>query len=552
MFELKDFKTFGGNQMGKSTAVILLALFLTVHASASWKVGVLKTPQGTKVVSVRRSNIKVRAEQHVLLQNFPEILAEDLPAPKRIFQEFLVDDSALTSEMKAIAVRQMQLRTEDDSVRTLINQGPVENRISLTIVGDGYTQNDREKFFADAKSTTEQLFAQKAYTSYLPLFNVYAVFVASNESGIGDGEPKDTALSLYRFPKGSKRGIMPGNEAAAEEALQRAPGADFPILLANDNYYGGLGGRYAISTSSKKSGIIVLRHELGHNFGGVGEEYDGGEVYVGANYSPSTDVSWKQWVEGDFKVNEAINLGGEYIWQNLNGHPFDFNFNFPGGDYLFNMQLSTVGWETPNDVDSYIDNSKLKLTGPFNEDRHFYEVGPAPGLSAGAHKLHVEEQIHDQDNVLAFARLYAMPKDYDFTKNKVGAYLSYNSSGEKVGYRPTHDSCPMRDMLNPEFCVVDKENMWTRFLNRVSLIDGVDVGSDRTVSVRTPKLGPGLTIAWYKNDGGKAVEMPELRNLATWKADSSRHGQFSVHVQFATPEVRKYSNRFGTDKGFNL
>jgi hypothetical protein len=537
--------------VNNSVKVILIAIFLSGQAFASWKVGVVKTSQGMKVISVRRSFLSVQPSQHILLQNFPEILPEGMKAPKRLFQEFLVDDSALTPEMKALVIHQRHALIEDDSVRTLINQGPVENRISLTIVGDGYTEGEREKFFVDAKNTTQQLFAQKAYTSYLPLFNVYAVFTPSSESGIGDGEPKNTALSLYRYPKGSKRAIMPGNEDAAEQALQKAPGADFPILLANDNYYGGLGGRYAISTSSAKSGIIVLRHELGHNFGGVGEEYDGGEVYTGANYSSSADVPWKQWVDGDFKVNESVNLGGEYVWQNLNGNPFNFRFNFPSGDYLFNMQISTVGWETPSDVDSFIDNTKLNLVGPYDEDRHFYEVGPGTGFTAGPHTLHIEERIHDQDNVLAFARLYAMPKDYDFTKNKIGAYLSYNSSGSKVGYRPTHDSCPMRDMLNPEFCVVDKENMWTRFLARVSLIDNVDVSSDHTVTLRAPKLN-GLSITWFQNDGGKTTELTQLRNQTSWKADASVHGQYSVHVQFATPEVRKYTSRFVADKSFSL
>ena len=37
---------------------------------------------------------------------------------------------------------------------------------------------------------------------------------------------------------------------------------DFPALIANDPYYGGLGGEFIISTSSKTSGSIVLRHEM--------------------------------------------------------------------------------------------------------------------------------------------------------------------------------------------------------------------------------------------------------------------------------------------------
>ena len=50
-----------------------------------------------------------------------------------------------------------------------------------------------------------------------------------------------------------------------------------------DDFYGGLGGEFVISTKSKTSGQVVLRHEMGHNFGVVGEEYDGGYAYSGAN-----------------------------------------------------------------------------------------------------------------------------------------------------------------------------------------------------------------------------------------------------------------------------
>ena len=43
--------------------------------------------------------------------------------------------------------------------------------------------------------------------------------------------------------------------------------------------YGGLGGQFVIGTKSATTGTVVLRHEMGHNFINVGEEYDGGNVY---------------------------------------------------------------------------------------------------------------------------------------------------------------------------------------------------------------------------------------------------------------------------------
>lgn len=533
---------------------VIVLLCVSSLTQASWKVKAIRSAAGTKYISVEKSKQVTPISGKVLLQSLPRYLVEEGKSPNEVYEEYLIDDNHLTPQLKHLAqlkVAESRGFLEDDNVRTLVNQGPVSNRISLTIVGDGYTQAEKDKFFEDALSTTKQLFDGQTYASYLPLFNVYAVFVPSNESGIGDGSPKDTALKLYRSPKGSKRGIMPGDSSAAENAIAMAPGADYPILLANDNYYGGLGGQFAITTSSKRSGIIVLRHELGHNFGNVGEEYDGGQVYMGANFTTRSDsIPWMHWVEGNLKVNNAVNLGGEYVWQNLSGHPYDFNFKFPAG-FLFNLQVSTVGWETPQDVAVSIDNQLLNFKGDYNDDRNFYNIGPASGMNAGAHHLHVEEKIHDGDNVLAFARLYAMPTDYDFTKNKVGAYLDYDESDSKVGFRPTHDSCPMRDMLNPNFCVVDKENMWIRFLNRVTLIDDVVVGADKTVTLKVPKL-PGLEVAWFKDAGqGSMAELPELRNQLQWSAQN-QSGKFKVRVHFATPEVRKPTGRFLTEKSFGI
>src|SRR5688572_13344741 len=47
-------------------------------------------------------------------------------------------------------------------VRTLVQQGDPKNRVDLTIVGDGYTADDKDKFFADAQRLTEGLFGRAA------------------------------------------------------------------------------------------------------------------------------------------------------------------------------------------------------------------------------------------------------------------------------------------------------------------------------------------------------------------------------------------------------
>ncbi|MCA9794973.1 MAG: hypothetical protein KC910_24360, partial [Candidatus Eremiobacteraeota bacterium] len=481
-----------------------------------------------------------------------------------------VADSMLTAEQREAYAQTKMFKSANtwpgSEVRTLVSQGPSENRIDLTIVGDGYTEAEKCKFFEDAKRLTDDMFVGHTFASYLPLFNVHAVFVPSHESGLTDVEEKDTALGLYRSPQGSKRGIMPGNYSAAERAINLAPDTDYPILVANDDFYGGLGGRYAITTRSHNSGTMVLRHELGHNFGNVGEEYDGGQVYSGANHSHSSNVPWDQWVNGELKVESAQCLATSYPWKNLAEGPVQVNLNVPEGDQKgprqIGIDISSVGWETRDDVKILIDGEEQKYEGVYTNDRSFFRLNEAKDLSPGRHVLEIRQNVEDGDNVLAAVRVNAYPADYDFTADKVGAFPSFNYAGRMVGYRPTHESCLMRNMRSTKFCEIDQENMWHQFLNRIDLIDDIKVttlkgkdGEDmRQVKLETPNL-EGLTIKWYgwkvpDHDPDQPppdpveVELEQLQGQTTWIADPGDRGQYRAEVSFATDEVRNYSDRF--------
>lgn len=72
------------------------------------------------------------------------------------------------------------------------------------------------------------------------------------------------------------RGIFPGNAQYARQIcrLTGTSGCDYPSIIGNDDYYGGLGGEFVISTKSNRTGTVVLRHEMGHNFVDVGEVWN--------------------------------------------------------------------------------------------------------------------------------------------------------------------------------------------------------------------------------------------------------------------------------------
>jgi len=69
-------------------------------------------------------------------------------------------------------------------------------------MGDGYQLGERTRFIEDMRRLTDDMFASTTFFSHLPLFNIWAVFRESVESGIGvGGQPKNTAFGAQERKK---------------------------------------------------------------------------------------------------------------------------------------------------------------------------------------------------------------------------------------------------------------------------------------------------------------------------------------------------------------
>jgi len=495
----------------------------------------------TNIESVKLIDKSISSRQ--VLKSIRESIAEKDVTKEVIYQEILIPNDQTTDNLKSLALNKMFTPSwAGAEVRQIINTGKDSNRITITILGDGYTESEKEKYFDDVNRMVTDMFKEITFKSYLPVFNIYAIFTPSEESGISDLRSKRTAFDLYRSPRGSKRGIMPGDKPAIEKALNLIDAnTDYPIIIANDDYYGGLGGRYAITTRSLTSGSMVLRHELGHNFSNVGEEYDGGQVYSGANFSSSINVPWKHWVntsDGKVHVHKAKFLTGSYVWQDLGTSDFGINFKFPrGGNFTYDMKISSVGWETKGDVKVLLDGKELELNGTFTKDRSFFRTKKV-AITSGDHDIKIIDNNRDGNNVLAYANGYAYPSDYDFTPGKVGAFNVFADGGKERGYRPTHGQCLMRDMRQKTFCSIDQENIWIRFLGRISLIDSVKK-IDGLYQVQTLNL-KGLSYKWFKKINRREIkELPALAGLSKVDLNQFGKGKYQLQVTYKTSEIRK-------------
>jgi IgA Peptidase M64 len=323
---------------------------------------------------------------------------------------------------------------------------------------------------------------------------VWAVFTPSVESGIGvNGKPKNTAFGLYR--DGTElRGIYPSHKENARKAC-RATGpfaCDYPVIIGNDPFYGGLGGEFVISTSSVTSGIIVIRHELGHNLIPVGEEYDGGWVYDGVNAAHSLPAPWTHWLTNltAASVEERNRvLFQEYPWLDLAGGPWRKIFYTEGHDGGWErvfIQASASGVPEHEDLLVTLDGVELAWNPTMNDDRRFLEWNSNKGFAPGFHVIEfrqlTEPKPGQMPRQLCSIEIIEYGPEEEYHREKVTRFLSrsfeqgyignfptYDIYGRKT-WRPTNEGCLMRHMSETTFCPVCQEGLWTNLLLRLVTI----------------------------------------------------------------------------------
>lgn len=489
--------------------------------------------------------------QDVMEVTYPRyIVEEEAIGPDRIVE---VHGRSMADVEATLAARNVAPNLEvagpdaADELIPLLETGPSANRIDLVFMGDGYTAAERELFIQDAKRIFAEMFETPTFRGYRPLFNIWAVFRPSVESGIGKGSPKNTAFRLYRQGN-TLRAIFCGNSSAAHSASRAAPGCDYPVLIGNDPHYGGLGGEFAITTSSRTSGTMVLRHELGHNFGRVGEEYDGGG-YFGANHtSDSDDPDWKHWLSATPRAEPSKALFLDWPWHHLQKGPYEVQFTSDGTAASTHITISLSGFAAPGEIEVTLDGQPLALTSPGHADRAFHTWFQNQGLPAGNHKLRFVEKNADGDNWVSNLTVHEYKSDFVFDEEAIGAYPMFGRWGGVDGYRSNWETCLMRHMESVRFCSVCVENIWILFLQQISLID--DVTASRANGTLTAKLktlalgalrpepapGETLRVRWFKNNQPLA-QFDDQHEISLPAADA--RDKYKVEVTLETPEVRK-------------
>lgn len=164
-------------------------------------------------------------------------------------------------------------------------------------------------------------------------------------------------------------------------------GCDFPSLIGNDDYYGGLGGEFVISTKSNRTGTVVLRHEMGHSFINVGDEYDNGPTYYGVNSASSlasVGITWGHWLSGETAREERVIYRLlEYPWADLSNGDQSFTFTSDGLYSRWYLLLSVSAAGEEDSLEFILDGEILHWVTRGSDDREFYDWYGDQGFSEG-------------------------------------------------------------------------------------------------------------------------------------------------------------------------
>ncbi|MBO1419804.1 M64 family metallopeptidase [Streptomyces sp. FH025] len=156
--------------------------------------------------------------------------------------------------------------------------GEPVNRITLVLLGDGYTADQQDLFRQQADKAWHSLMDIEPFRTYQGFFNIRRVEVVSPVSGIaetdGHGRAPATPLGMHFWCEGTAR-LLCADEAATARYAGEGAGPQYLIALANSTEYGGAGGTgvTTLAGGSPDAGRII-QHEIGHTVGDLGDEYD--------------------------------------------------------------------------------------------------------------------------------------------------------------------------------------------------------------------------------------------------------------------------------------
>src|SRR5210317_1038715 len=162
-------------------------------------------------------------------------------------------------------------------VVAILDNGDPATKVDLLILGDGYTEEEHDKFIASARELADVLFATSPFRERKDDFNVWALAPASAESGVSrpstntySDSPVGATYDAFR----SERYVLTFDNKSMRRIASSTP-YDFIEILTNTEVYGGGGiyGLFSTAAANNEWAPYLFVHEFGHHFAGLADEY---------------------------------------------------------------------------------------------------------------------------------------------------------------------------------------------------------------------------------------------------------------------------------------
>jgi hypothetical protein len=159
----------------------------------------------------------------------------------------------------------------------VLENGDPKQKVDLLILGDGYSASEKKRFEADAKRMTNVLFDTEPFKSRKKDFNVWAITLPSEQSGVNRpraDEFHNTPLSVSYNIFDSERYALTKDNKTLRRVAAQAP-YEYVEILINEKQYGGGGIFNFQATASVGAGYAnyLFVHEFGHHFAALADEY---------------------------------------------------------------------------------------------------------------------------------------------------------------------------------------------------------------------------------------------------------------------------------------
>lgn len=324
-------------------------------------------------------------------QRFPETkMAVELVLAKRQADDTFAEIYRLPIDPQSRFVDRSPIPRQGE-LWPVFESGDPSEKVDLLVLGDGYTTGELPQYRQHVRHVVDSLFAFAPFSKRRDDFNVWAIDVASEHSGIS----RPRADSWNRTPLGlsynafdSERYMLTFENERLREIAALAP-YDALILIANSDKYGG-GGIYNLySTAAAKSGQLpyLIVHEFGHAFAGLGDEYYTSQV----SYEEFNAAGSEPWEPNITALLEPQKLKWKHLVAGSNPLPTPWDqetYDRVSLDFQKVRNKLRSGGASEERMEEYFAEVKAVTSKILEAEKYHGTVGAFEGASYEAHGLY--------------------------------------------------------------------------------------------------------------------------------------------------------------------